>query len=222
MDLIYVSGNLPESRLDLRKEKLFLLSRFPTSRSEFLMFKTVRSSIALSLVLVAVTFTYGVANAQQFGGLLGVYAKETGRGLLVTGFIPGSSADELNRVGEMMVGDVMLRLDGRALRRGADVFKVTDLLEAGADYVDLEMMTRTGQLYLLAITPTAGQGIGGAQPYSYPVNGKVGNASPQATVNTRIVVKESRNRGNNASQSSENQGQSKNTQRFLPTRRPRD
>ncbi len=65
----------------------------------------------------------------------------------------------MRKAGEVLTGDRLLRLNNRPLYRVADVFAVTDHLEAGVDYAVLELVTRGGHPYQLLITPSRDVGV---------------------------------------------------------------
>lgn len=98
-----------------------------------------------------------VAQQPQQGGLLGIYVQPVRfGGLHIVGFIPDSSASRLASQGDLSVGDVMLRLNGRPLHRVQDVFAVTNQLHAGVDYARLDLRMPDGREYFVYITPSAG------------------------------------------------------------------
>lgn len=122
-------------------------------------------------------------------GLLGFYLVPDPRGMLITNFIPGTSAGQLSQTGELQVGDVVLTLAGRRIYSVQDIYAITDRTPAGAP-LQMEMLTRYNEPYWIWISPSGSGGVaacrrgcgrpiaGGGYP-SYPSPG-FGGSQPAA------------------------------------------
>lgn len=125
--------------------------------------KTITCLALTFATLATVGFGSSECLADQQGGLLGFYAKPTGYGLSIHGFIENSSAQSLHRQGEIERGDVILAINDRPVRETRDIFFVTDQMRPGIDFAILKLRTRTGQIYQLEISPSE-DSSSGAQP----------------------------------------------------------
>ncbi len=96
-------------------------------------------------------------------GLLGFYVVPDRRGMLITSFIPGTSADQLHQDGELQAGDVVRALAGRPIYRVQDIYQITDRTPAGAP-LRMEMLTRYNEPYWIWITPSGGGGVAACEP----------------------------------------------------------
>ena len=122
-------------------------------------------------------------------GLLGFYLVPDPRGMLITSFIPGTSAGQLSQTGELQVGDVVLTLAGRRILSVQDIYAITDYTPAGAP-LRMEMLTRYNEPYWIWITPSGSGGVaacqrGGGRPisggvYPYPADPGYGGPQPAA------------------------------------------
>ncbi len=73
--------------------------------------------------LVAGAGMLGAGSVASAEGLVGfyVYHDAYGRGLLISSFIPGTSADRLRRQGELYPGDIITRYNGRRVHSAEQI-----------------------------------------------------------------------------------------------------
>ncbi|MFW6171911.1 MAG: PDZ domain-containing protein [Planctomycetota bacterium] len=119
--------------------------------------------VACSLVTSAGLM--GIAETASAGGLVGfyVYPDSYGRGLLISSFIPGSSADNLYRQGELRPGDIITRYNGQQVFSVAQVRAISTQLPPG-ECAKMEFLTSTGQPFWHWVWPGGGVAAAPSSP----------------------------------------------------------
>lgn len=114
-----------------------------------------------SLVATAGLLCTGATVSAQ--GLVGfyVYPDAYSRGLLISNFIPGSSAHELHLRGELYSGDVITRYDGQRVFSAAHVRAISSQAAPG-QWLRMEFLTPDGQPFWHWVQPGGGTPVAAA------------------------------------------------------------
>ena len=115
----------------------------------------------LRMVLCSLVASAGMlsAGSAAFGqGLVGfyVYRDAYDRGLLISNFIPETSAHELYLQGELRSGDIITRYNGWRVRSAEQVRRISDRAIPG-EWLVMEFLTPRGEPFWHYVQPGGGQ-----------------------------------------------------------------
>ncbi|MBM4091024.1 MAG: hypothetical protein FJ276_16620 [Planctomycetes bacterium] len=110
--------------------------------------------------LVASATVLGAASAASAQGLVGVYVypHAWGRGLVIAGFVPGSSADQLRMRGELYIGDIITRYDGRRVSSAYQIRWISSMYPRGT-WLRMDFLTPCGQPFWHWVQPGGGAAV---------------------------------------------------------------
>jgi hypothetical protein len=108
------------------------------------------------------------------GGLIGVYVYSHPRGLIISHFIPGSSASDLNAQGQLLTGDVIVAYNGQKVWSAQDIINISNSFPDGSN-LRLDLETPGGLPFWLWVTPGGGSG-----PVATAYQMRVGSGRPGA------------------------------------------
>ena len=148
--------------------------------------KTFRIVVCSLVASAAALAGSSVASA---GGLVGmyVYRDAYGRGLLISSFIPGTSAQELRMAGELYSGDLITYYDGQRVSSPAQIRAISRRAVPG-EWLVMEFRTPDGRPFWHYVRP------GGRYPE--PVSSRAGGVRRPATpTSAEFRVGASRSRG---------------------------
>ena len=119
----------------------------------------------ITCTLVVIGSFLGATSVASADGLVGVYVYPHPYGLVISSFIPGSSAERLHWQGELFTGDIITRYNGYPVRCAHDVIAIS---RPGA-WMKMEFMTPTGEPFWHWVQPGCGAAAcmdlsGGAKP----------------------------------------------------------
>jgi hypothetical protein len=115
--------------------------------------RTIRMTICS---LVATAGLWGVCGAASAQGLVGfyVYPDLYRRGVVVSSFIPGSSADNLHWQGQLMPGDIITRYNGHRVYSAAQIRQISYYSNGG--WLRMDFLTPSGQPFWHWVRPGGG------------------------------------------------------------------
>ncbi len=105
--------------------------------------KTMRMTVCSMAVFAGI---WGACSSVSAGGLVGfyVYPDAYQRGVIISHFIPGSSADMLHQQGQLMSGDIITRYESQPVYSADDVRQISDQSAPGT-WLRMEFLTPSGQ-----------------------------------------------------------------------------
>lgn len=114
--------------------------------------------------LVAIAGLWGVCSTASAQGLVGfyVYPDLYHRGVVISSFIPGSSADNLHWQGQLMPGDIITHYNGQRVYSAAQIRQISYYSNGG--WLRMDFVTSSGQPFWHWVQPGGGSSAACAEP----------------------------------------------------------
>jgi len=119
--------------------------------------KALRTIVCFAVLVGSLLGISSSASAQP---LVGFHVYPDMRGLRISSFIPGTSAEELHRQGELYPGDIITRYDGRHVFSAQDVIRISSMHRPGA-WLRMEFLTPEGIPFWHWVRPGGGMHYAG-------------------------------------------------------------